>query len=104
MEEMTLEPYQFKPESARLIEQPEGTYKVSFELATYHGQHCEYTVMGITPEHNREIEVNVIGDEEPPIDYHLAETPAFELGSADGVELVAFRDGKRKGSITVSHL
>ena len=98
-----MEPYQFKENSGQLQEQAGGLFTASFELSAYQGQNFHYEDKGVNADNYRVIDVNIAGDEQPPITYHPGQTPAFALDHANGVELVAKKDGKRKDGLSIIH-
>ena len=95
-----MDAYQFKPGTGQLVQQEDGKYVMSFELAAYQGQTFNYVMQGINAENYLVIDVDVEGSETGPVAYHHGQTPQFERGIETGVELVAKKDGKRKGSIS----
>lgn len=91
-------PYTFKANSAKLVQQPNGQWVAQFEASIYADQTFSEISNTVTPENIRVIEFNVLGDEDVPLDYHAGSSAPYSRGTETEVELVLFRDGKRKGS------
>ncbi len=96
-----MEAYQFEPGSGSLEQQADGTWVAKALLATYPGQTFHYRNEGINSENRLVWDVDVAGDETGDLAYREVETPAYTRAAEDAVELVAKKDGKRKGSLTV---
>ena len=93
-------PYQFKPDSCVLTEQPDGRWIADFELSTYQDQTFKYSDNGINAENYREIIVTIEGDEKQPVSYRPGQTPPFARTTEIGVELVAEKDGHKEDGIS----
>ena len=96
-------PYQFKPDSASLSEQADGTWIANFELSAFQGQSFNYTDQGINSDNYRVIDVNIEGDETSPVTYRPGQTSPFARGSEIGVELAAKKGGKVRNTIGTSY-
>lgn len=98
-----LEPYQFKPGSANLLEQPDGNWIANFELALYQGQTLKYTDQGIHSENYRVIDVEIEGNENDPVSYSAGSTFPFAKTTEIGVELAAKKGEKVWSTIRTSY-
>ena len=95
---MSIQAYEFDQNAGSLKQQADGLYIADFLLAAYREQTFHYVPDGINPDNLFVMNVEVIGNEVGPVTYHPGQTEPFNLGDADGVLLVALRDGKRKGT------
>lgn len=96
-------PYEFKPNSGQLVQQPDGQWVAGFEAAIYSHQSFSQFSNSLTPQNVRLIEFNVLGDEDGSINYHAGNSTPYARGSETDVQLVLYKDGKRKGSITMGY-
>lgn len=93
-----MQPYEFIPGSAQLVEQPSGMWVAQFEASVYSAQSFSETSNSVTSG-VRVIEFEVIGAETSPVVQQTGESAPYTRGSETEVELVLTKGGKRKDSL-----
>lgn len=94
-----MQPYEFEPDSAKLVEQPDGRWVAEFEASIYAGQTFNETSNSVNPQNIRVIEFDVIGNENPPLGYQAGASAPYARELETEVKLVLNRNGKRQGTV-----
>jgi len=98
-----MQPYEFKPGSAQLIQQPSGEWVAHFEAAIYDHQSFSEISNSVDPQNIRVIQFDVAGNEDQPLSYQPGNSAPYTRGTETEVQIVLFRDGRKKGDIATSY-
>lgn len=98
-----MQPYEFSPNSAELIQQPGGQWIAKFKASTYTNQSFNETSNYLDPGGLRHIEFEVTGNEINPVIEQDGSSAPYTKGTETEVELVLKRDGKVRNTIRTSY-
>lgn len=99
-----MQPYQFQPGSAALVQTPGGQWIAEFMASIYEDQTINEVSNTVNSNNVRVIEFEVVGDEKNPLSYQSGSSAPYARGPEKEVELVLMRDGEKKDGIRTYYI